>query len=553
MDYAKLNSPLRTKSYAVVAVVVAQLCVLTSFGAVVVEAGNAGNAATMLVEQVQSPFHQMEILLTNGTLRSGQLMSVTDEHVAVLERVTSTVDLTVSMISRRDVVAMWPVPTLHGKALGWTRRPDGTVGQPLDGAEALLQKAATRARGQDEIFETPARASESAMQKSQTTKIGVGLLELRDGQKFSGALSVSSDQCLWTHPWLGSTAISIDDVQELQLRRDTNRQKQLSSSTSDIVELINGDTVEGFVESISDDLIITADSAGAENIAGTEKKNAQRIPITRVARIRFSESMDNASTEGSGASTEGSGASIEGSGAGDERVARLWLRDGSVLDAIDLVVIKGLVARFQSSVFTPTQAERDTETTNTPNAPPHGEVASPTLAFEVSLDDITAIALYREAFVPAVASHIERFVVTDDFRARGGAEIPFDGIQRTRDDALGVATLRLNGPTTILIDAPDQTHDWIFVSEVVLDDTSIPGASAIVNMSIAVDHTMIGGATSGATVAFTLDAAESKRWLHVPLGKASIRIELREGAHGIVGNCVRFERAMFLRADRYGA
>jgi len=71
----------------------------------------------------------------------------------------------------------------------------------------------------------------------------------------------------------------------------------------------------------------------------------------------------------------------------------MWLRDGSVLDAIDLVVIKGLVARFQSSVFTPTQAERDTETTNTPNAPPRGEVASPTLAFEVSLDDITAIAL----------------------------------------------------------------------------------------------------------------------------------------------------------------
>jgi len=150
----------------------------------------------------------------------------------------------------------------------------------------------------------------------------VGLLELRDGQKFSGALSVSSDQCLWTHSWLGSTAISIDDVQELQLRRDTNRQKQLSSSTSDIVELINGDTVEGFVESISDDLMITADSAGAENIAGTEKKNAQRIPITRVARIRFSESMDNASTKGSGASTEGSGA-------GDERVARLWLRESA--------------------------------------------------------------------------------------------------------------------------------------------------------------------------------------------------------------------------------
>ena len=547
MDYAKFNSHLRTKSHAVVAIVAAQLCVLTSFGAVVVE---AGNAATMLVEQVQPPFHQMEILLTNGTLRSGQLMSVTDEHVAVFDRVTSTVDLTVSMISRRDVVAMWPVPTLHGKALGWTRRPDGTVGQPLDGAEALLHKAAARARGQDEIFETPARASESAMQKSQTTKIGVGLLELRDGQKFSGALSVSSDQCLWTHPWLGSTAISIDDVQELQLRRDSNRQKQLSSSTSDIVELINGDTVEGFVESISDDLMITADSAGAENIAGTEKKNAQRIPITRVARIRFSESMDIASTEGSGAS-------IEGSGARDERVARLWLRDGSVLDAIDLVVIKGLVARFQSSVFTPTQAERDTETTNTTNAPPRGEVASPTLVFEVSLDDITAIALNCEAFVPAVAGHIERFVVADDFCARGGAETPFDGIQRTRDDALGVATLRLNGPTTILIDAPDQTHDWIFVSEVVLDDNSIPGASASVNMSIAVDHTMIGGATSGATsgatVAFTLDAAESKRWLHVPLGKASIRIELREGAHGIVGNCVRFERAMFLRADRYGA
>ncbi len=546
MDHAKFNSPSRMKRHTVVAIVAAQLCVLTSFGAVVVEAGKAGNAATMLMEQVQSPFHQTEILLTNGTLRGGQLMSVTDEHVALLEHATGAVDLTVSTISRRDVVAMWPVPTLHGKALGWTRRPDGTVGQPLEGAEALLHRAAARARGEDEIFEPPARASESAIQKSQTTKIGVGLLELRDGQKFSGALSVSSDQCLWTHPWLGSTAISIDDVQELQLRRDTNRQKQLLSSTSDIVELINGDTVQGFVESISDDLMITADSAGAENIAGTEKKSAQRIPITRVARIRFSESMDSASTEGGGASTEGRGAR-------DERVARLWLRDGSVLDAIDFVVIKGLVARFQSSVFTPTQAERDTETTNAPSAPPRGEVVSPALAFEVSLDDITAIALYREAFVPVVASHIERFVVADDFRARGGAQTPFDGIQRTRDDALGVATLRLNGPTTILIDAPDQTHDWIFVSEVVLDDTSIPGASASVNMSIAVDHTMIGGATSGATVAFTLDAVESKRRLHVPLGKASIRIELREGAHGIVGNCVRFERAMFLRADRYGA
>ncbi len=532
MDYAKFNSPPRTKGHAVVAVVAAQLCGLTTFGAVVLA---ASNAAMALGEQVQSPLHQMEILLTNGTLRSGQLMSVTDEHVAVLEHGTGAVDLTISMISRRDVVAMWPVTTLHGKALGWTRRPDGTVGQPLDDAEALLHKAAARARGEDEIFERPVRASESALQESQTTKIGGGLLELRDGQKFSGALSVSSDQCLWTHPWLGSTAISIDDVQELQLRRDTNRPTQLSSSTSDIVELSNGDTLEGFVESISDDLMITTDSPGTENSAGTEQKNAQMIPITRVSRVRFSESMDNDSKEGGGAK--------------DESVARLWLRDGSVLDAIDFVVIKGLVARFQSSVFTPTQAERDTETTNASSALTRGEVISPALAFEVSLDDITAIALYREAFVPVVASHIERLVVAGDFLACGGAETPFDGIQRTRADALGVAALRLNGPTTILIDAPDQTHDWIFVSEVVLDDTSIPGASASVNMSIAVDHTT----TCGATMAFTLDAAESKRWLHVPLGKASIRIELREGAHGIVGNCVRFERAMFLRADRYGA
>lgn len=75
---------------------------------------------------------------------------------------------------------------------------------------------------------------------------------LVDGQRFAGELrsgETATDHLLWRHPALGGLALAMDDVSRIALRKPKRGAAAAATETQDVLTLINGDHLAGFLES----------------------------------------------------------------------------------------------------------------------------------------------------------------------------------------------------------------------------------------------------------------------------------------------------------------
>lgn len=108
----------------------------------------------------------------------------------------------------------------------------------------------------------------------------VSFIELADGQRISGALVTGrtppADCLLWGHLGLGALTLPLDGIRRIQLQGGVPLPVPRPDESADTILLINGDRLDGFLESIAAE--VTIDSGDA----------TRTIPADRVQEIVLS-------------------------------------------------------------------------------------------------------------------------------------------------------------------------------------------------------------------------------------------------------------------------
>ncbi|MFN0133085.1 MAG: hypothetical protein ACKVW3_11250 [Phycisphaerales bacterium] len=132
----------------------------------------------------------------------------------------------------------------------------------------------------------------------------VTLLELVDGERFAGALSLegSGERLGWTHPAIGTMSYDLEDVLRVRLLEAEASERPMPPvpGGADVVTLANGDRLEGYVEAVAREVRLQA---------GT---TVRRVAVELVREV----SLANETKRGA------------------ER--QYWLRDGSVVSPRDV-------------------------------------------------------------------------------------------------------------------------------------------------------------------------------------------------------------------------
>ena len=158
------------------------------------------------------------------------------------------------------------------------------------GQETVIPRRACLALVRDDRsrFARPAR--------STTT----GMLMFADGQRIPGVpapgAAINEDAMLWQHPWLDQIAVPFDAISAAVFEREATLPE---SATGDVVQLRNGDRLEGFLTQFGTTLGLELEGSPPREI---------EIPLDRVRAIRLvTEPRERMGT-------------------------RAWFRDGSVID-----------------------------------------------------------------------------------------------------------------------------------------------------------------------------------------------------------------------------
>jgi len=183
----------------------------------------------------------------------------------------------------------------------------------------------------DETSAARVRRVETCIALAQTMvdqsapRSGPGLLVISDGQRLPGMLDddtpAVTGRLAWRHPWLGAVSVPLERVSAV-LFRPTSTEPQ--STRSDVVELINGDRLEGFVTSLADPIVIEVEIGAAQQEV--------RIPVERAAAVALV--TPRQTPEG----------------------RRMWFTDGTVLDVDHLAIGEDGYVRLHSA-WVPAQPE----------------------------------------------------------------------------------------------------------------------------------------------------------------------------------------------------
>ncbi len=216
---------------------------------------------------------------------------------------------------------------------------------------------------------------------------------LVDGQRFAGAVRAGEsdpDRILWKHPALGGLAIVIDDAARIVLRRPKRGAPAPATDTRDAVTLVNGDRLEGFLESFGPTIRIEVEGRPTE------------VSARRVAQV----ALANPPRQPFGLTA--------------------WLGDGSVIRASSI-----RTGSAGEVILTPAVAEWTTE------AEDEGPVP-------LSLADVVAVAFDASRLVPLAA--LEPIAQKATGERRWTEPIERRGIETA---VFGAADIALPGPMSV--------------------------------------------------------------------------------------------------------
>jgi hypothetical protein len=141
---------------------------------------------------------------------------------------------------------------------------------------------------------------------SDPVEAPAGVLLLNDGQRLPGQLSANTpqpDALTWIHPWLAPITVPLDRVRAVRAKRDHAIPQP---GAADVVELVNGDRLEGFVTAIGKTISIEVEL--------DDQPQTLRVPFDRLAALALV-SPERAS-----------------------RGARVWFAGETVLDVDEIAV-----------------------------------------------------------------------------------------------------------------------------------------------------------------------------------------------------------------------
>lgn len=152
------------------------------------------------------------------------------------------------------------------------------------------------------------------------------IVHLIDGQRFTGQpatnVAGNTDVLEWDHPLIGAVRLPLNEIESVIFKRGFGLPQLPAGVTTreaDALLLTNGDVLTGFILSLSDPVSIEMQTEGAP-------AREVRIPLARVA---------------SAAMVSPARAARQHTG------GRVWLFDGSIIDAQRIVVADDSLVRFE--------------------------------------------------------------------------------------------------------------------------------------------------------------------------------------------------------------
>lgn len=242
-----------------------------------------------------------------------------------------------------------------------------------------------------------------------------------DGQRLPGTSlqrSVTDDETLlWLHQSLRQVAIPIDALHTVRFQPGAPLP---TPGVADVLRLVNGDRVEGFITGIGES--ITLDINGQET----------SVPLERVASMRL----------------------VAVSDARPANVVRLWLTDGTIMDVNGIALSDDGVLRLERPVLAPEIAQRFYDLKDVA-----GILFNPNLLLPLASLDM-----------PTVTGPPTRYITPEPMVIDPIAPL---GLARVRLDGPLTARWRLpSGTTGFSAEAvlPPEAHRWGHCELIVLDD-----------------------------------------------------------------------------------
>lgn len=332
-----------------------------------------------------------------------------------------------------------------------------------------------------------------------------GVLELVDGQSLPGTQRVDAGKLVWDHRWLGAMPIEIDRTARL---RFTGIRPIDRSDSLDRVLLINGDRLEGFIESIGEDVVLgPAVPTGkqgkqSEDPVKEPSQDPRTIALDRIACIAFADMPTEASGHG----------------------------DGVEIRATDGTVIIASNVRFDPSIgwrYRPAD----------PGMPPIREE----IAFAGGLADPISICFATTRIRDLASIAPARLGVPD-------GEYRYDVSNAMRrdssdTDAMGLGSFSIDSPVVVEWAVPRELHGngARLVATVAVASESELRDSGAVEIELGAGASArasarLGAGTTHATLRIEFDPADSN----------TLTLTVRDGGDGPVGDRIRCSRGLLI-------
>lgn len=272
-----------------------------------------------------------------------------------------------------------------------------------------------------------------------------GMLLLADGQVLPGSIIPtaldSGDTFAWDHPWLGRLDLPLNSVRFLSLQSDAQR---AADANADVVQLKNGDRLEGFVLSLTDPMAIEiANADGTSELLSVAHERV--VSITMVTPDQRSHG------------------------------SRLWFRDGTVLDTSALRLGDDGYLHLETLL-------------NAPDAD----------LSKLRIDMLAALLLSPDALIPLSSLPVSSLdAPATRFR------VPSPRV-RGSEGPLGLGSIRYHGPLTVRYTVPAGVRRFAADAELPLDARVWGDCELVIRSD---DHEVFRSRLSAETPTVTINIA----------------------------------------------
>lgn len=310
-----------------------------------------------------------------------------------------------------------------------------------------------------------------------------GLVQTADGQRLPGEPRILDGRLLWRNRWTGEVAVPLED---LALIRFGPEGALPEAREGDLIELVNGDRIEGLIASIGVDVAVEDPASPS----GASEREAVRIPLERIRSIRLL------------------AAPIDPTG------PRAWFADGTVASGRIVADEKSGGMRFipalpASSRFG--EADRD--------------------AIRVRPEDVRAYLPDAAGAVALASLPAGELVPLGSWPAYAPPELS----RSNTPGPANAADLVIHGAGSVAWTLPPGV--WTLVAEA-MPDAPDPAWTSF-------DLVVRDGSGEVFRRSFSADSGPVE--MRVPLSGPSMSIEVTEGDRGPIADAIRLRRALLLR------